>query len=293
MEIKLSTHQNPISQSIPDIKSSTETESVGLVHTAKSVITELVTEQPIPISNQLLNPVESSPAQQSNDIKVQAIDHKQADIGQDQLTPATDIKIEFQIISGNDGKLLDSGQQHFALDGRNNYQLDINSNHSENDAYENWDIEITGALYSNRLSPSKYYTNGTQAYKLLRLSRISREELISAEPTKGMMPDGLLDRQSLIYQFMFSPPTSTDSKLFLTDGAKISIYTVHLLNIELLDTTSYGKLTTVHLVLSNSDNNETIDLWLAPTFKYLPFKIRHVQPDGKITEQLIQTVSIK
>jgi Protein of unknown function (DUF3108) len=158
---------------------------------------------------------------------------------------------------------------------------------------ESWQIGISGRLFGNTLQPSLYYFNGKLSEPLVSLSRISKNgEVITARPKRGTMQDGILDRQSLWYYFMLSPPTDQDSEILLSDGAKISKFKMHLAKVEFLDT-NLGRLSTVHITLSNLDNNESIEMWLAPNYKYLPVKVRYSDSEGINSEQLVKTISLR
>jgi len=208
----------------------------------------------------------------------------------------------FTIMSVNDGKTLVLGEaeQHFTSDGKNAYQLTFNnkpSNVSDSsineDTSKEWSYQIDGRIFGNRLSPSFYDIKGIMAERMLFLSRETNNGTpVTETPTGGNMPDGLLDRQSLIYQFMFKPPKDTDTKLVLSDGARNSTFVVHTTGVEIFDSEQLGKVRVVHILMSNIDNNETIELWLAPTLKYLPIKVRHRKADTT-TDLLLSNLSIK
>jgi hypothetical protein len=248
------------------------------------------------ISSKTESLVNIAPQEAPKQNEIQAVEQPQTSLlaSDQQSTPATVVDIEFDIVSGNDGKIMSHGLQHFMSEGSENYQLTSKSAQSENSNNgESWQIGISGRLFGNALKPSVYYFNGKLAEQLVYLSRISKNgEVITARPKRGTMQDGILDRQSLWYYFMFSPPTDQDSEILLSDGAKISKFNMHLVKVEFLDT-ALGRLNTAHITLLNFDNNESIEMWLAPNYKYLPVKVRYSDSDGTNFVQLVKTLSIK
>ncbi len=219
----------------------------------------------------------------------------------DQLIPANEVNMTFTITSVNDGKTLVLGEaeQHFTSDGRNMYQLSFtnkpsNTTNSDTAHSDEWSYRIRGRVFGNRLSPSLYEVKGQLAEQFFALSHETNNgNIVTTIGTGGRMPDGILDRQSLLYQFMFTPPKENDTQVLLSDGAKNSTYKSHLVGIELIDSEYFGKLKAVHMLMSNIDNNETIDIWLVPTFKYLPIKARYTSAQGNITELLTSTLDLK
>ncbi|MBL8416031.1 MAG: hypothetical protein JNM42_16495, partial [Propionivibrio sp.] len=46
----------------------------------------------------------------------------------------------------------------------------------------------------------------------------------------------------------------------------------------------------IKLVLSTSDSPEIIELWLVPDLHYLPAKVRHIDRQGVVTEQVVTSL---
>jgi len=84
---------------------------------------------------------------------------------------------------------------------------------------------------------------------------------LSARIRKDLMPDGLLDRQSLLYQFMPQLPILAGGKPWLSDGVKQSQFSYRMAGFDSLPITAPG--------------GETIALWLVPEMHYLPVKVRY------------------
>lgn len=218
----------------------------------------------------------------------------------DQLIPSSDVHITFTLISINDGKNLGEGEQHFTFDGINTYRLNIKNTPNNMNALANninseneWSYDVDGRVSGDRLRASFFDVKGALGEQLLFLSRETNNgSVVSEKPTGGTMPDGILDRQSMIYQFMFKPPKNYETKLLLSDGAKNSTYKERIVATELVNSDYFGKIEVLHMLMSNIDNNEIIELWLAPTLKYLPIKVRYISAEGDITDLLVSKLSL-
>jgi hypothetical protein len=206
--------------------------------------------------------------------------------------PPNNVTMVFNIISLLDNSIIGSGKQRFTYDdGAKTYHIQTN-NYEQDDSSIRWNIDVSGHLYRGTLSPTLYFYNGELAEQLMGLSRETNHgELITTKKNNGRMPDGILDRQSLTYQFMFIPPSTDNNQILLTDGAKISQYLIRLVGVELIRSNSFGEIKTTHVLLTNQDNNESIELWLSPNYNYLPLKILYTSARGLKTEQEVQSIS--
>jgi hypothetical protein len=104
------------------------------------------------------------------------------------------------------------------------------------------------------------------------------------------MPDGILDRQSLLYQFMLVPPSNSGGKLWLSDGVKNALYSYSIAGYETLAVPPIGNVQVLKLVFSTAGSAEIIELWLIPDKRYLPAKMRHTDRLGVITEQVVMSL---
>lgn len=213
-----------------------------------------------------------------------------------QNAPASWAEIEFEVFSGEDKKLVGTGLQHYESDGLGQYSLSFKEKRDPAEQAQNnsWQLEIAGRITRRGLSPSNYQRQGSVPKQLMALDDTSTTNAKdSNEPQTGRMPDGILDRQSLLFQFMFSPPTDIDGELSLTDGDKVVAYNYHTVGMEMIEVKSQGPVRTLHVVLSGSEYANTIELWLAPDFRYLPVKVRHTSSNGSVNEQLATSISFK
>ncbi|MBL8412812.1 MAG: DUF3108 domain-containing protein, partial [Propionivibrio sp.] len=203
------------------------------------------------------------------------------------------VTIEFEIYSGADRQLMGSGQHRYVSDDGRNYGVSIKQLLNDGDPVQvqPWQMEISGTIGRLGLNPILFQIQGAVPERLMAIKEVT--ENLSALPAKGRsgrMPDGLLDRQSLLYQFMLQPPILTGGKLWLSDGATHRVYTYRLGGIETFIIPSLGGVRTIKLVLSTSDSPEIIELWLVPDLHYLPAKVRHIDRQGVVTEQVVTSL---
>ena len=209
----------------------------------------------------------------------------------DQSVPASLVEIEYEIFAGENKTLLGTAMQHYESDTSGHYQ--INYKDSSQNTNDRWQVEIDGNITPKGLSPSTFMRQGSQAQELIALNAGSDGASATESQHSGRMPDGILDRLSMQYQFMHSPPKSNDGTLWLTDGEKTGLYAYHVVGLEPMEIRSQGIVNTMHMILSRNDDPETTELWLAVDFHYLPMKIRRKDLHGNTTEQVAISLTAK
>lgn len=200
------------------------------------------------------------------------------------------VAMEFEIYSGADRQLMGSGQHLYVSDNGGNYGVSIKQVLKDGDPAQGqpWQLEISGTIGRQGLNPMLFQIQGSVSERLMALKEVTENSTtLSSKGRSGRMPDGLLDRQSLLYQFMLQPPALTGGKLWLSDGATHRLYTYRLAGIESFIIPSLGGVRTIKLVLSTSDSPEIVELWLVPDLHYLPAKVRHTDRQGAVTEQVV------
>lgn len=206
------------------------------------------------------------------------------------------VAIEFEILSGAERKLVGSGQHRYVSESGGSYGISITQqlNTDLPGQDEAWQVEVSGRVTRQGLSPEIFEVRGNLPERLMTLKEVSEKPLAAPGKTRrGRMPDGILDRQSLLYQFMRLPPADGGGTLWLTDGTRHGLYTYRIAESEFLFIASLGVMRTSKVVLSTSGSAEIIELWLLPDLYYLPAKIRHVDERGVITEQMVSSISFQ
>lgn len=107
------------------------------------------------------------------------------------------------------------------------------------------------------------------------------------------LPAKTQDQLSNMYQFMFlAPDRPQELQLSRTDGRKVMQYRYTAypgIEIE----TPLGPLETVHLVRQQSPNDDAVEVWLAPRYRYLPVKLLINHRNGSRFEQVVTKLEIK
>jgi hypothetical protein len=208
---------------------------------------------------------------------------------------ASRVEIEFEIFSGLDRQPMGKGR-HLYVSAGQSFGVSIKQVPKPDDAAPepSWQLDITGQIDRQGLSPLIYQLQGALPERFISLKEAAgRSSSLPGKTRSGRMPDGILDRQSLLYQFMLVPPSNSGGKLWLTDGVKNAVYTYSIEGYESLAIPSLGLVQVMKLVFSTAGSAETIELWLIPDKRYLPAKMRHVDRLGVITEQLVVSLDSK
>lgn len=199
--------------------------------------------------------------------------------------PAKRVDLSFEIVSGGDGKVLGVGQHHYLATDDDYFTLSASETPSQSvgGAQPAWQMNVAGKILRKGLSPNMFELKGNVPEGIFspRPAGASGRE----RPLAGRMPDGLPDRQSLLYQFMHRPPDSGGGKLSLTDGVSIETYTYVVDGLETLRIPGRGDILATKLILRGEKTKDAIELWLIPQLGYLPAKARYIAENGSVVEQ--------
>ena len=209
---------------------------------------------------------------------------------------AKSVEIEFELFSGANRQPMGKGRHHYVSENDRSFGVSIKQTPTADEAAQgaSWQLEISGQIERHGLSPLVFQMQGAVPERLMALKEISANPSSAAGKTRsGRMPDGILDRQSLLYQFMLIPPANEGGKLWLSDGTTYGLYTYRIAGFEMLAITSIGSVRTVKLVFTTADSPDIIELWLIPDKRYLPAKVRHTDRLGGITEQVVVSLDAK
>ena len=205
------------------------------------------------------------------------------------------VEIEFEIYSGLDRTLIGTSRQLYVAENGDYYGVSTGPLVKGNESApgEPWQLEVSGRISRQGLSPSRFEVQGAMSERLMALKDVADPSALPSKPRNIRMRDGILDRQSLLYQFMLQPPAMTGGQLWLTDGASYGLYTYRVAGFDSLPLTALGGVRAIKLVVTSSDSADTIELWLVPDMHYLPVKVRHTDRQGRVTEQLAISLDFK
>jgi hypothetical protein len=106
------------------------------------------------------------------------------------------------------------------------------------------------------------------------------------------LPAGAQDIVSFMYQLGLAPLTPGRIELPITNGWKLERYELEIGIEEILDT-PFGPLRAVPVKQVRRTGQETIELWLAPAYRWLPVRIRFFNREGEPAgEQLVTEIRV-
>lgn len=106
------------------------------------------------------------------------------------------------------------------------------------------------------------------------------------------LPAGSQDILSFMYQLSLAPPSSGRVQIAITNGTRFENYALDVLAEETLDT-PMGKIRALPVRQVRRDGSESMEVWLAADYRYLPVRIRFIGRDGAPTgEQVVTEINI-
>lgn len=155
-----------------------------------------------------------------------------------------------------------------------------------------------GKLTPQGLQPEKFLTSRTRRGQTEAAE--ARFDWGSASLTFGntntsrsvALPAGSQDLISFIYQMSLVPPQPGRFRVPVTNGARFETYDVEVLDQEDIDT-PLGMLKAIPVRQVRRAGAESIEIWLAAEFRYLPVKIRFIDREGNPAgEQIVNEIRI-
>jgi len=106
------------------------------------------------------------------------------------------------------------------------------------------------------------------------------------------LPPGSQDILSFMYQLSLAPPPPGRVQIAITNGTRFENYALDVLAEETLDT-PMGKIRTLPVKQVRREGSESMEIWLAADYRYLPVRIRFIGRDGAPTgEQVVTEINI-
>lgn len=110
----------------------------------------------------------------------------------------------------------------------------------------------------------------------------------SGAPTVQRLPPGTQDIVSIIYQLALDPPASGRVHFAVTNGRRIDTYAFDVRPEETIET-PLGTLRTLPVHQVRRPGAESVDVWLASEYRYLPVRIRFIGRDGEPAGEQLAT----
>jgi len=112
------------------------------------------------------------------------------------------------------------------------------------------------------------------------------------ERATAALPGDTQDIMSFIYQLALAPPAPGRYRLPITTGSKFETYEIEVRSEEDIET-PLGTLRTLPIRQRQRPGTESIEIWLAAEYRYLPVKIRYFNRDGEpVGEQVASDIRV-
>jgi hypothetical protein len=113
-----------------------------------------------------------------------------------------------------------------------------------------------------------------------------------AAQRSAALPAGSQDILSFMYQLALAPPLPGRVQIPITNGTRFENYALDVMAEETLET-PMGSIRTLPVKQVRRDGGESMEIWLAADYRYLPVRIRFIGRDGTPTgEQIVTEINI-
>jgi Protein of unknown function (DUF3108) len=101
----------------------------------------------------------------------------------------------------------------------------------------------------------------------------------AGEKKNAALPAGSQDLLSFMYQFSLAPPPRGRLQMALTNGSRFESYDIDVFDEESIET-PLGTLRALPVKQVRRQGRESVEIWLAAEYRYLPVRIRIINRDG-------------
>jgi hypothetical protein len=106
------------------------------------------------------------------------------------------------------------------------------------------------------------------------------------------LPANSQDFISFMYQFSLTPPAAGRIQVSITNGSRLETYELDVLAHESIET-PLGVLSALPIKQVRRAGDESIEVWLATEYRYLPVKVRFIDREGNLSgEQVVSEIQI-
>jgi len=155
-----------------------------------------------------------------------------------------------------------------------------------------------GKITANRLRPQTFLMSRTRRGQLeaarvtfdWNAGRITFGKL--PEKREAALPAGSQDIVSFMYQLSLDPPAPGRVRLPVTNGVGFDMYEFDVSDEENIDT-PIGTLKALPVKQVRRSGEESIEIWLAPEYRYLPVRLRFIDREGNPSgEQIVSEIKL-
>lgn len=106
------------------------------------------------------------------------------------------------------------------------------------------------------------------------------------------LPANSQDFISFMYQLSLAPPAPGRTRVSVTNGSRLETYELEVLELENIET-PLGMLAALPIKQVRRSGEESIEVWLAADYRYLPVKVRFIDREGNPAgEQIVSEIRI-
>lgn len=277
----------PVQAPQPAVKSNLESpvEAVPVDEAASEV--QSVEQQPQP-------PVLSEEEEQARLAEIAAwheMDHPDVVPDESQPPPYQHVSTDFSIFVNGEERPAGNANIEYLRDESGHYSLRwlVEGKGLLKLLYPSLEQQSQGEISPHGLKPHFYrYAFGSRASKTYEATFDWETNIITLKTSKGEQRLDLRvntqDLLSFMYQFMFVPPLQ-EMHVTLTNGRRLGEYEYMFEGEEPL-VIADQTIQTVHIAHTRGDTDEKVDLWLASDYRYVPVKIKKLEKNGMVIEQI-------
>ncbi|MEN9479751.1 MAG: hypothetical protein RLZZ298_1146 [Pseudomonadota bacterium] len=208
--------------------------------------------------------------------------------------PPRQVDMEFEIFAGEERKFVGKAEVRYSSRNGETYSMVMRGLRdqfiTDGAAAERWKIEVYGQIRQHGLSPEIYESSGGTSDRLLGVAGSRLDRNIGEQ--NGHSADGLLDRQSLMFNFMHKPPLRS-GKVLIADGRRYTSFSYTRDGVETVKSALLGEIHAEKYSFKSDETKEQIEFWLWVKQKYLPVRVRYIDPLGVVTEQVVLTMTVR
>lgn len=149
-----------------------------------------------------------------------------------------------------------------------------------------WGMSDGQLLFPRKFTEDKTDENGTKSYQAT-FDREKNKLIFTDGKEVDLLPD-TQDMLSILYQFPPLPAEGDVLPISVTNGRNLYQYRFEVTTDETL-ITRMGKLHTVHFRKIQSADKEGLEIWFSQEYRFLPVKVRHIEPGGKVGGEALIT----
>ncbi len=207
------------------------------------------------------------------------------------LPPYQHVKTDFVVFVNGEERPAGSAEIEYVRDTPETYRLRwlVEGRGLLKLLYPSLEQQSTGEVGPSGLKPHLYrYAFGSRASKTYEATFDWETNVITLKTAKGEQQRDLRvntqDILSFMYQFMFVPPLQ-EMHVTLTNGRRVGEYEYSFEGEDSLVIADHA-IQTVHIVHTRGDTDEKVELWLASDYRYVPVKIKKLEKNGMVIEQV-------